>query len=987
MKTPTAKKHFLFISFIFFSIFNGFGQNNVEPYRSNGLITTIFNIAEGKITVYLPEHAMVENISGTIQVEPFGNSDKKKERNRSGIKQYSLSLGNQTISLQSKTFGLSVPGLSNNSLQLLNAKGKVIAQSVIPTKVATVVSIPSTYIPEYMISGEPAKITASCDGDLLNNSIIINNKNVPILAESKSGVFFKAPKDVNGRSQLQFTNEGETVESTVNVLGLDLSVGRTNLLRGETTNLSIDISGLEGLENDVPITISNNSTSNITLEGGNVQQLIINPTTDTASGDYSNSLLIRALQRGSFSISVKVEPPQPDESFDDSQELLCNCWLNGRTYLISPEACKELGGNCSEDIDDGNVIEDDTAAPFFHFKTPYIISSHDNQVNLQIRDYNEYDCVAAIFSYKPINAQNWKTIGIDNTHLDGLSVLWNIPNNEDGIIEIRVQVVNKNNVVSAKTTRVYLNTAIVINNESLDVSFSVYDADIKRAEDKARRTGGAIDDLEDEIYDKWGKRQDAEDRKKENEDAQNKLIVIDKVLDSIPKTYKNAIESIHDSIAGLKKKLPAIIDNAVLEKAIVDAQSRVDDCQDRLEKLKKEQEELEEERDRLKEETDAALEELDVIMKANGMKGSYGYHPDGRYWYGYIGDESANEDYMYSEKYIQLKRKLRGLKKEYLKTLKRLDELPAEITEAEKDCEELNAALEKAKTAKENADLHAVAQLEADEICRQIRRLLIPLWQWCTRNPEHCDFKDKIKELMNRCPKDSTELEDFWNDFDDLVKRKKEQEDDFGEAAEDNQKDIDDIDDDISGLEDDIKGLEDKRRREYDAANELRKQRAAETAAAKARADTRAKERRKQKKEDDKIKDLIKKAKSDDAGDDAFENLLKGLALDRLDDATGNLKLGKIIGGLLVIKDMPDCVCPLLSALLDVIKAKRDGGYVGLHVEAYIQAWNKCANLSNILSSVSVGGSELTEAINNMSKAQTNRAMKALNQAIRVQCK
>ena len=89
----------------------------------------------------------------------------------------------------------------------------------------------------------------------------------------------------------------------------------------------------------------------------------------------------------------------------------------------------------------------------------------------------------------------------------------------------------------------------------------------------------------------------------------------------------------------------------------------------------------------------------------------------------------------------------------------------------------------------------------------------------------------------------------------------------------------------------------------------------------------------------------------------------------------------------MVIKGQSDCVCPLLKALLNAIKAKKDGKYFGVYVEGYIQEWNKCANLSNILASVSMGGTELTEAINNMSKTQVDRAIKALNQAIRVQCK
>ncbi|HKK12032.1 MAG TPA: hypothetical protein VJ945_04335, partial [Flavobacteriaceae bacterium] len=673
----------------------------------------------------------------------------------------------------------------------------------------------------------------------------------------------------------------------------------------------------------------------------------------------------------------------------DQDKLLCNCKLNQLTYLLAPEACQNLGGSCS-DVLENNAVEEDEAnvsPPNFGIQMPHIINAENPSVTLHIRDYHQNDCVAAIFSYKSSDEESWKSIGSDNNNQDGLSVNWNIPTEHDGIIEIRAQVVNKNNVTASKTGLIYLNTTpIAFTNNNLNVSYTVTDSDIKRAEDKVKKTGDDIDGLGDDIFKKQGERRDAEDRKKKNEDAKNELIAIDKVLDSIPKTYKDALKKILDSLANLKKQLPEIIDNATLQKAIDDAQSRVDDCQDRLEKLKKEQQELEKERDRLKAETDKALEDMDALMRENGMTGGYGYHPDGRYWYGYVGDENSNGDVMYTDEYNKLHSKLRGLRKQYLKTLKRLNNLPDEIAEAEKDCEELNNALAKAKTAKKNADLHAATELKADDICREISRLLRPLWQWCIKNPNHCDFKAEIEDLMKRCPKDSSELDTFWNDFNDLVSHKKEQEDNFKKAAKNDQKDIDDIDDDIAGLENQIKALEEKKKKEIEAADALRKQRAAEAAKAKAKADARAKEKKKQKEDDDKIKDLIKKAKADDAGDDALQNLLKGMGLDLLDEASGNLKLGKIIGGLLVIKDIPDCACPLIKALRDAIGARKRGEDPFVYVNDYIFKWKKCANLPSI-STVMEGAQQLTEAINNMTRDQVDRAMKALNQAIRIQCK
>ena len=349
-----------------------------------------------------------------------------------------------------------------------------------------------------------------------------------------------------------------------------------------------------------------------------------------------------------------------------------------------------------------------------------------------------------------------------------------------------------------------------------------------------------------------------------------------------------------------------------------------------------------------------------------------------------LGDERANTD-LGDEKY-ELRKQFKALRKSYLNTLKRLKELPDEIAEAEAECDALNDALNKAKEAAEKGDQYLAAQVDIEDICREIRSLLRPLWRWCVANKEHCHFMEKLREIFENCPKDAEALEDLWDDFNDAVAAKKAKEKGFGDAADDDQDDIDDIENDIKNAEAKINALKEAQRKAYAEAERKRQQRLKEIADAKARADARKRERNKQKKEDEKIKELIKKAKSDEAGDQAFKDLLKAMGLDLLDEATGDLKLGKIIGGLLVIKDMPDCVCPLIKALRDAIAAHRRGEDPFVYVNDYIFKWKKCANLPSI-SSIMEGSQQLTEAIQGMNKEQTARALEALDRAIRIQCK
>jgi len=877
------KNTFHILIFFLISINQVFCQDQVKQNNSNGLSTTIFNMSLGKITVYIPEHAANETISGTIYIDPQGNSERKRQKNKVELKAYKLSLGNKSISLQSATFQLSAPVQSNNQLQLLNTKGKVIFKSVINTNPSNTTSRPTTYIPEYMVSGNPVKITSPCDGNLENNSLLINNTNVPILAESESGVFFKAPANSNGSSELIFTNEGTTIETSVHVLGLDLSVGRTNLMRGETTNLFINVSGLQGLETNVPMDISNNSPSNITLEGGNTQQLLINPSSDAPSGNYSTNLSIRALQRGGFSISVNIQPDellQPDED-----EPLCNCKIDEYSYLLDPESCQKLGGYC---IDDTPIENTGTA---------------DSELNIQSRDF------------------------------------------------------------------LYLTLFLSIDKD--------------------------IEGLEDDILDKWEDYDKAKTVKEDNEKKHNALVSIDKVLDKVPETYKDKLKKVVDSLVKVRRDAPEVTDD-VLQKAIDDAKARLEACKKRLEDLQTERQNLEKQLEADKEALEKAFEEYANILKDYNFELTYKFNEDGSFEYevsdknvfNYDRERIKDEQEFIDELFKEFLKK----KKQYQKKLKHNKDIPEQIEQAQNDCDELSEALESAKEAKAKADLAAAVELEVEDVCKQIQRLLSRLYYWCKKNPEHCDFIDDIVDLKETYPKTEQELESFWEKFNELVKKKKALEDSFGKAAKEAQDEMDDIEDEVSGLEGEIKGLEERKRKREAKARKIAEEKAATAAAAAEEAKKRKaandKKRREREKSDKKVKGLIKKARSDEAGDDAFKDLLEGMGLSLLDEASGNGKLGTIIGGLLAAKDIPDCTCPIIKALRDAISARNNGKDPSLYVEGYLQEWKKCANLPSFPYTTSaIGGPALTDAINNMTKAQTSRALKALNQAVRIQCK
>ncbi|NOT51584.1 MAG: hypothetical protein HOP10_09930 [Chitinophagaceae bacterium] len=285
------------------------GNINTEK-QNDRLIIQTFDTKEGKITVYLPPLSPGAVVSGTVYLEPGGRLSKDSSRNLTVLQSYHLSLGELNIPLQRGSFQLQLPATSGNGttvLQLKNSTGETVKTGQLSITNAYIVKNSFT-IPPYAVSGDAATITGSFDGNISNTSVMINGEKTELLAESTSQLFFKSPEKFTGKVTIECKEKGTTQTSPVNILKLDLTADKTNLRRGEKTLVHIKISGLEGLEEKIPVTITNTSPSVITLEGGNTHQITIVPKTDAPSGIFEITRNIQSLKNGSFSVSVTINP-------------------------------------------------------------------------------------------------------------------------------------------------------------------------------------------------------------------------------------------------------------------------------------------------------------------------------------------------------------------------------------------------------------------------------------------------------------------------------------------------------------------------------------------------------------------------------------------------------------------------------------------------------------------------------------------------------
>ncbi|WP_353777245.1 hypothetical protein [Winogradskyella sp. 3972H.M.0a.05] len=866
---------------LFLSITTSFCQNSISTENINDLSVTTINTNEGNVQVLLPKISHGQTISGTVMLEPNGKNDKKTNKNLEKLKQLTLSIGKVSIPLNdtSFTFSASSPELS---IALKN-EGKTVASGNISIA-SDPANCSSICFPNYVTASSYSSVNGTVfDGNACSDCVTLSGNPVAVIAESENMLIVRIPEGLQGRQMLSITEDQNTYEQDLNVLQLSLSVGQLNLLRGQQTDLSITVFGFEGLDESIPLELTNNSQNNISLQDGNAQEILIVPS-ENPSGVFQSVQTIRAIDNGSFSISANIQPSDPNQ--DPNNEQLCTCKIGDDLFLIQPEACEELGGQCHT---------------------------------------------------------------------------------------------GENNSPPIERTQVNVTPSLTFHGILISIDDDIADA-------------------EEDILEEWEKWDKAKGEKDEADENHNDLVAIDEILDKVPGTYQDKLKRIVDSLANAKRDFPDGINHDVLQNAVANAEARVKACEEHLETLKKQaqdlEEQLEEDEEAVKKIVDEMSEILDDYGCKNGPCKATVTFEDGKAKIDYNFPKNsmdAGDQQLFDELIAEYYKRAKAYKDSHKKHKQTLDA----IEDAEDDCKDLSDALDKAKEAKDKADAAAAIEQEAEAICDEIKRLLKQLERWCKNNPDHCDFLKDIEDLLKQCPKTDAELDDFWDAFDDLLKKKKALEDDFAKQAEDAQGDMDEAEDTINDLKGEIDNLEQEKREDQARKDQIKRDKAAAAKAeadeARARAAAAKKKKRERDKKDKEVKDIIKKAKSHEGADEVLggyiKDLIMSLSLDELDKASGDAKIGKLLGAILTAKEIPECACKLYKALKEALAAHNRGEDPFVYANEFIRHFKDCADLPHI-STIMEGAQQLSEAIQSLTPAQTKQALEGITRVIRIQeCK
>lgn len=282
---------------------------SISSEVSNGLTIVTIPTPWGVIKILLPYDIRGgDTISGTVTTEPAGKTDKEKQRDANELNGCVIEVGPQRWPVSGGTIGRLVIPIAPAQLDVMlrDGKGKKIDSA--PLRVAN--SAPSTpmnfIIPQIGQTGRPIEIIGPFDGDASNTKVSLGETKPTILAESPRDAVIQVPGTVVGPNNITVSDKGKNTTGDFRALKIDLTAPKTSLLKGESTELHVQVQGLQGITQPVPIQIQNQTPQNVNITGGNAQTVVVQPSQVTPGGTFNWTTPITGTSSGGFNITGTI---------------------------------------------------------------------------------------------------------------------------------------------------------------------------------------------------------------------------------------------------------------------------------------------------------------------------------------------------------------------------------------------------------------------------------------------------------------------------------------------------------------------------------------------------------------------------------------------------------------------------------------------------------------------------------------------------------
>jgi hypothetical protein len=286
------------------------GEVKATAETEFGLHVATFDTLQGTVRVNLPDDlAAGDTISGTVMAEPAGQTPVEQSKNLDQLNGYVVEIEQQKTSPKNKLAKWVIPAAASSTIALVlkTREGKEVRRVPIPVNPKPDEPGHGYQTPSVGQTGRPFEVKGRFDGDAITTGVQIASKTAKVLAESPRKVVAQVPGDVIGNAQIEVKKkEALVAKCAFRSIGVRLSAGKLNLIRGETSVLTLTVLGMDGMDAPVSVRLTNQSPWVIRLQGGQAQRLVIGPS-QVQGGTYTITRTLTGVRAGGFGINAVVE--------------------------------------------------------------------------------------------------------------------------------------------------------------------------------------------------------------------------------------------------------------------------------------------------------------------------------------------------------------------------------------------------------------------------------------------------------------------------------------------------------------------------------------------------------------------------------------------------------------------------------------------------------------------------------------------------------
>lgn len=298
----------LFVTpFVFVSLISAQKDSSSSDQSSGSLRVVTLTTARGDVKVSLPDDIRAgDTISGIVTAAPKGKDPTERKENHERLMRETIEIDTQRWKVADGEIHLSIPASAKDlRITLTDEQGKRLTEAVVGlvSSAELLGKSQNPSFPQLGQAGRPYAVSGVFDGNSANTNVVIGGTPAKVLAESPRQVIVESPRDAAGPTNVEVKENGASTTGSFRNLKIDLTAPKTSLLKGESTELHVEVQGLQGITQPVQVQVQNQSPSNINLAGGNTQNIIIQPGQVPSSGTFNWSTTVTGTGSGGFEVT------------------------------------------------------------------------------------------------------------------------------------------------------------------------------------------------------------------------------------------------------------------------------------------------------------------------------------------------------------------------------------------------------------------------------------------------------------------------------------------------------------------------------------------------------------------------------------------------------------------------------------------------------------------------------------------------------------